>query len=92
MSGLVMVTLPRESGADSAASIKPRLDAAGPEVVDARYSTSGQSAGKFSKALSAAREKLLRSGCGTFSNAISPLSEEKGPAASCRNCVRASGS
>lgn len=92
MSGLVMVTLPRESGAASAAEMRPTLNPFVAVVVDVRYSLSGQSLSKSSKDLSAASEILLRNGGGTFSNATNPLSEEKGPAPSCRNCVKASAS
>lgn len=87
ISELVIVTLPRESGADNAAAIMPTLDPSGASVVDVKYSISGQSAESLSRDSRATDEKLLRNGRGTFSNAISPLREDKGPVAFCISCI-----
>lgn len=58
MSALAMVTLPRETGAVSPATMKQRPDPSGPAPVPAAYSTSGQSAGNWSRAVRAAFVKL----------------------------------
>ena len=91
MSELLILTLPRESGADNAAERSPMPDPSGATVVEARYSTSGSSLGSLRKALRAACDMLPRSRGGNFSKAIKPLSEENGPEAFRRNWSSASG-
>lgn len=91
MSALAIVTLPRETGATRAARRKTRPDPSGSTLVPAAYSTSGQSAGNWSRAVKAAWLNSRRRVSGTFSNATMPLKEPKGPDASLRNSDTASG-
>ena len=92
MEGPEIVTLPLDTGAESAASISPRASpVVGDRLVPVAYSTSGQSLGNLAKAAVASLVKLARRCEGIFSNAIMPLSELKGPAAEAKNEVRAAG-
>lgn len=92
ISAPAMVTLPRDTGAESAAS----MSATAPPVVCERvvpvaYSIFGQSLGNWAKAAVAALVKLARRDCGIFLKAIMSLRGLKGSEAEEKNSLRAAG-
>ena len=88
ISALAIVTLPRKTGAERAASMRARSFPFGVMLVPVAYSISCQSEGSRSSAAIAVRVKFLWR---IFPNAIIPLNELNGPDASSKSWDVASG-